>query len=243
MRRASLSCAVSAREATDFRAGTNPVCRTDGDVLQIVGLVAVGLDLFNWDRGHPVTCNRLVRSAARLRGSGRQAQSYVGKRAVLKGVTGAYGSLGVPSGSTRQDHAIRLQIAHHLWGTETEKSAIKKSGRLTPAWTWEGRGQREPSTQQPCVCGRKRDRSASCQVRCIPGCGTTKRRFGSAKLKVRAIAPWSKRTRNRPITRAGQIRGWRPLRRFARSFEWFRPREPGPVSVRPIELPKFLKML
>jgi hypothetical protein len=125
VRRASLSCAVSAREATDFRAGTNPVCRTDGDVLQTAGLVAVGLDLFNWDRGHPVTCNRLVRSAARLRGSGRQAQSYVGKRAVLKGVTGAYGSLGcLPGPPGRITRSACKQLT--IWGNGNRKTRDRK---------------------------------------------------------------------------------------------------------------------
>jgi len=52
----------------------------DRDVFQTAGLVAVVLDLFNLDRGHPVTCNRLFRSAARLGGGGLLPQSYVGKR-------------------------------------------------------------------------------------------------------------------------------------------------------------------
>ena len=79
VRRDSLSCAASAGEAADFCAGTSLV-RRDRDVIQTAGLVAVALDLFNWDRGHPVTCNRLFRSAARLGGGGLLPQSYVGKR-------------------------------------------------------------------------------------------------------------------------------------------------------------------
>ena len=53
VRRASLSHAAPAREAADFCTGTNLVCRRDGDVFQTAGLVAVALDLFNLDRGHP----------------------------------------------------------------------------------------------------------------------------------------------------------------------------------------------
>jgi hypothetical protein len=82
VRKASPSYAASANEAADFR-----------DVFQAAGLVAVALDLFNWDRGHAVTCNRLFRSAARLGGWGLSAQSYVGKPSVLKGIAGAYGGL------------------------------------------------------------------------------------------------------------------------------------------------------
>src|SRR5882724_9822235 len=91
--RALLSCASSTGEAVEFCAGTNLVCRSDKDVFQTAGLVAVAPDLFNWDRGHLVTCNRLFRPAARLGAWGLLAQSYVGKRAVLKGIAGAYGSL------------------------------------------------------------------------------------------------------------------------------------------------------
>jgi hypothetical protein len=57
------------------------------------GLAAAALKLFDWDRGHAVTCNRLFRSAARLGGLGALAQSYVGKAAVSKGIAGAYRSL------------------------------------------------------------------------------------------------------------------------------------------------------
>ena len=91
--KASLSYAASAGEGVDFCAGTSLVCRRDRGVFRTAGLVAVALDLFNWDRGHAVTCNRLFRSAARLGGWGLSAQSYVGKRSVLKGIAGAYGGL------------------------------------------------------------------------------------------------------------------------------------------------------
>jgi len=58
-------------------------------VIQFRDLTAVALNLFDRDRGHAVTCNRLFRLAARLRGSRLMAQSYVGKRAIWKGIGGA----------------------------------------------------------------------------------------------------------------------------------------------------------
>jgi len=73
----------------EFCAGTNLVCRSDKDVFRPPVSWRLRLNLFNWDRGHLVTCNRLFRPAARLGAWGLLAQSYVGKRAVLKGIGGS----------------------------------------------------------------------------------------------------------------------------------------------------------
>jgi hypothetical protein len=80
---------------------------------------------------------------------------------------------------------------------------MERSGRLTPAW---GRGREAEAVRLAAMRGReKRDRSASRQTRCIPRYDTTKRRFGSIKLKVSAIAPLYKLTRSSPIARTSRI--------------------------------------
>jgi hypothetical protein len=58
-------------------------------VIRFRDLTAVALNLFDRDCGHAVTCDRLFRLAVRLRGSRLVAQSYVGKRAISKGIGGA----------------------------------------------------------------------------------------------------------------------------------------------------------
>jgi hypothetical protein len=146
VRRASLPCAASAGVAADVWAGTSLV-RRDTDVIQTACLVALALDLFSWDRGHPVTCSRLFRSAARLGGWGPLAQSYVGKRFALKGIAAAYGSL--------------LAGSHDLLANDSPDEGgmpMERSGRLTPAW---GRGRPAEAVRSAAMRGReKRDRSA-----------------------------------------------------------------------------------
>jgi hypothetical protein len=51
---------------------------------------AVLLNLPDRGRGHAVTCNRLIRLTARLRGLNLTSQSYVGKRAISKRDRGSY---------------------------------------------------------------------------------------------------------------------------------------------------------
>jgi hypothetical protein len=145
LRRASLSCAASAAEAADVRAGTNPVCRRDGDGLQTAGPVAVALDLFDRGREHPVTFDQLFRSAVRIGAWGRRAQSYVGKSAVLKGIAAAYGS--ILAGS----HDPRVKPLASCGGWKLQNPRRKRCGRLTPAWTRGVRPAAKPSAQQPCA--------------------------------------------------------------------------------------------
>jgi hypothetical protein len=51
-----------------------------------IWLIAAALNRFGRDRGHLVTCNRLLRLAARLGGLRPIAQSYAGKHPISKGI-------------------------------------------------------------------------------------------------------------------------------------------------------------
>jgi hypothetical protein len=55
-------------------------------VIPTGALVTVAFSVFGRDRGHFVTCNRLVRIAVRLRGSRPPSQLYVGKRPTSEGI-------------------------------------------------------------------------------------------------------------------------------------------------------------
>src|SRR5258708_40262489 len=59
--RASLSRAASHGEAAVLFVDTKAVCRGSRYAIPPCGLTAVALNLFDGDRGHAVTCNRLFR--------------------------------------------------------------------------------------------------------------------------------------------------------------------------------------